>query len=187
MDPMDDRTGRYEPSALVPSRRAETLPDDVVTRRKELMLRYLAEGWSIRHACERAGCTPPTLALYRKDDPAFDDQCLEAIEMGTDALEDTALMRARFGTDKPVFYQGEECGTIREYSDTLLIFLLKARRPEKFSERIRNTLENPDGSAVAFTFNTGGAAPEKIMEARSRDAVEADVIEGAIDITPKLP
>lgn len=147
------------------------------------MLKYLAEGWSVRHACERSGCSAPTLANYRENDPEFDDACQEAIEMGTDALEDTALMRARFGVDKPVFYQGEQCGTIREYSDTLLIFLLKARRPEKFSERIRNTLENPDGSAVAFTFNTGGAAPDKIMEARSREAVEAEVIEGTV----KLP
>jgi hypothetical protein len=34
-----------------------------------------------------------------------------------------------------VFHQGQECGQIREYSDTLLIFMLKARRPEKFKER----------------------------------------------------
>jgi len=183
MHPDDDRSGRYEPRAIVPSARASELPQDVVTRRKETMLKYLAEGWSIRHACEKSGCTPPTLRQYREADPEFDEQCSEAIEMGTDALEDTALMRARFGTDKPVYYQGEECGHIREYSDTLLIFLLKARRPEKFSERIRQTLENPDGSAVQFTFNTGGSAPEKIMEARSRDAVEADVVDGVV----KLP
>lgn len=184
MHPNDDTSNsRYEPRALVPSRRIEELPDDVVTRRKELMLKYLAEGWSVRHSCEKSGCTPPTLTEYRKRDPDFDAACSEAIEMGTDALEDTALMRARFGVDKPVFYQGEECGTIREYSDQLLMFLLKARRPEKFTERMRQTLENPDGSAVHFTFNTGNSAPERIMEARSRDAVEAEVVEGAV----KLP
>jgi hypothetical protein len=33
-----------------------------------------------------------------------------------------------------VYYQGAQCGTIREYSDTLLIFLLKAKRPEEFRE-----------------------------------------------------
>jgi len=30
---------------------------------------------------------------------------------------------------KPVYYQGEQCGEVREYSDTLLIFILKARDP----------------------------------------------------------
>ena len=45
------------------------------------------------------------------------------------------MRRASEGTLKPVFYQGKMCGEIREYSDTLLIFLLKARRPETYRER----------------------------------------------------
>lgn len=124
------------------------------------------------------GCTPPTIRNYREADEKFDELVAEAIEMGTDALEDTALKRARFGVDKPVFYQGEVVGSIREYSDTLLIFLLKARRPEKFTERQRQIHENPDGSAI-FTFDTGNSAPERIVEARSREAetIEATPVE----------
>jgi hypothetical protein len=33
-----------------------------------------------------------------------------------------------------VFHQGREIGAIREYSDTLLVFMLKARRPAKFRD-----------------------------------------------------
>jgi hypothetical protein len=33
--------------------------------------------------------------------------------------------------------------TIREYSDTLLIFLLKAARPEKYRERRHSSVETP--------------------------------------------
>ena len=33
-------------------------------------------------------------------------------------------------------YQGSQVGTVRRYSDTLLIFLLKGRRPEKFKDRV---------------------------------------------------
>ena len=29
-----------------------------------------------------------------------------------------------------MFYQGQPCGTVRKYSNVLLIFLLKATRPE---------------------------------------------------------
>jgi hypothetical protein len=50
-------------------------------------------------------------------------------------LEDEAKRRAHDGIDEPVFYQGEKCGVVRKYSDNLLIFMLKARRREKFSER----------------------------------------------------
>lgn len=38
-----------------------------------------------------------------------------------------------------MFYQGEQCGTIREYSDTLAIFLLKAHKSEKYRERFEHT------------------------------------------------
>jgi hypothetical protein len=180
----DHRERDYTPRALIPSRYAETLPEDVVTRRKEMILQYLAEGWSARHACEMAGCTPPTLRNYRQADPGYDEQVAEAIEMGTDALEDTALKRARFGVDKPVFYQGEVVGSVREYSDTLLIFLLKGRRPEKYTERMRTTLEVGDANAT-FTFDTGNAAPERIVEARNRDAedieISASVPEGPVE------
>ena len=51
------------------------------------------------------------------------------------ALEDEATRRAFDGVDKPVFYQGRRCGRIREYSDTLLMFLLRGAAPEKYREQ----------------------------------------------------
>ena len=39
-----------------------------------------------------------------------------------------------------VFYQGEECGRILRYSDSLMMFLLKAHRPAKFRERMEAVL-----------------------------------------------
>jgi len=35
-----------------------------------------------------------------------------------------------------VSYQGQECGTVRRYSDTLSIFLLKGAMPEKYEDRV---------------------------------------------------
>jgi hypothetical protein len=63
---------------------------------------------------------------------AFDD----AMEEASDVLEAEAWRRAKDGVDEPVFYQGIECGAVRKYSDTLLIFLLKGARPEKYRERV---------------------------------------------------
>ena len=44
--------------------------------------------------------------------------------------------RALEGVEEPVFYKGERVGVIRKYSDSLLILLLMAKRPDQFRERM---------------------------------------------------
>lgn len=66
---------------------------------------------------------------YKK---AFED----AREEAADYLEEEAWRRAVEGVDEPVWYQGMEVGAVRRYSDTLLIVLLKARRPKDFKENV---------------------------------------------------
>src|SRR5579862_8502519 len=51
-------------------------------------------------------------------------------ELG-DVLEAEAIRRANEGTLKPVFYQGSPCGAIREYSDTLMLALLRRFKPKQ--------------------------------------------------------
>src|SRR5258708_1551551 len=60
----------------------------------------------------------------------------DAHEEACDSLEQEARRRATEGVDEPVFYQGKECGTVRRYSDTLLIFLLKGALPSKYKDRV---------------------------------------------------
>jgi len=45
------------------------------------------------------------------------------------------MRRAKDGTLRPVYQGGELVGHIREYSDTLGIFLLKSRRRHIYGER----------------------------------------------------
>ena len=79
----------------------------------------------------------------------------EAIALGTAALEDEAARRAMEGTLRPVFYKGAKVGTVREYSDTLLIFLLKARDPEKYADRVKQELTGKGGGPLqAVSVNT---------------------------------
>lgn len=51
-----------------------------------------------------------------------------------DRLEREAMRRAHEGVRKPVYQGGKRVGFIQEYCDTLLIFLLKGLRPEKYRE-----------------------------------------------------
>ncbi len=69
------------------------------------------------------------------EDLEYADAFDEAKEEAVDVLEMEARRRAVEGIDRPVFYQGKKVGSVRSYSDTLLIFLLKGAMPEKYRER----------------------------------------------------
>jgi len=110
----------------------------------------LAETASVTASCEIAGLARRSVYEWRDQDPAFLDQWEAALELGTDALEDEAVRRASEGTDKPVFYKGQQCGKVREYSDVLLIVMLKARRGDKFRDRAQ--IEH-SGNVTVATVN----------------------------------
>lgn len=94
---------------------------------------------NITAAAKAAGCHP---ARHRNDwakNPEYMAAFLDAQEEANDLLEAEALRRATRGTDRPVFHKGKQCGTIREYSDQLLVILLKANRPTKFRENVNHS------------------------------------------------
>jgi hypothetical protein len=86
-------------------------------------------------AAEAVGIARTTPYEWAKKDKEFATAWEEGKPFAAGILEDEAFRRGHEGTLKPVFYQGEECGVIREYSDTLLIFLLKGLKPDKYRER----------------------------------------------------
>ncbi len=95
---------------------------------------------------------------WRKGDEAFATAWDEALDAGTDALEDEAVRRAHEGVEEPVFYQGEEVARVRKYSDNLLMFLLKGRRPERFRERTE--ISGPGGGPVRVVLSVDLSAGE---------------------------
>ena len=103
---------------------------------QESFLDALAGGDSVTGACLAAGLRRRTAYQWRADDPDFATAWEEAIEAGTDLLEDEARRRAVEGVEHPLMYQGRQVATVRKHSDALLMFLLKARRPEVFRERV---------------------------------------------------
>lgn len=67
--------------------------------------------------------------------PAYAAAFRQAEQRASRTLEDEAVRRASEGLRKPVWYKGKVVGYETEYSDTLLITLLKANNPDKFRER----------------------------------------------------
>jgi hypothetical protein len=106
----------------------------VKEREISLFLEALCEGWSVTHAADRADRHRRRFYDLRDTSEEFAAAWDEAVEAGTQALEDEARRRAVDGWDEPVYQHGELAGTVRKYSDQLLTFLLKGRRPEKYRE-----------------------------------------------------
>lgn len=110
---------------------------DANARKKALWVESLKTTGSPTATARETGLDRCLAYDWRKADPAFAAAWAAALAIGLDALEDEALRRAKEGTLKPVFHAGEECGAVREYSDTLAIFLLKGGKPEKYRDRLQ--------------------------------------------------
>jgi hypothetical protein len=107
---------------------------------KKIFIQWLGSGVSISKAAQLSRFARSSAYKWRSEDKVFAEKWDDAIEDGSDKLEDEAFRRAVTGTDKPVgFYQGAASSIVKSYSDNLLIFLLKARRPSKFGDKIEAT------------------------------------------------
>ena len=90
---------------------------------------------TVTGACKRAGISRATAYLWKEKDKRFSGRWDFAIKAGTDTLEDAAKRRATEGVMEDVYHQGEVVGQRVKYSDTLLMFLLKARDPDRFADK----------------------------------------------------
>jgi hypothetical protein len=139
-------------------------PPDRTKRTAEIedkFLEVLATGASVYKAALAAGIGRRTAYEWREADPEFKARWDEAVDCGVDLMEDEAHRRAVHGVTKPVYYQGEVCGDVQEYSDTLMIFQLKARRPEKYRE---NVDVNHRGNVAVTVVNYAAPVIEGVAE-----------------------
>jgi hypothetical protein len=108
--------------------------------REVKFLEALKTGASVYAAARIAGIGRQTAYDWRNEDDVFAALWEEAVECGTDLMEDEAKRRGMDGYDEPVFYQGQVCGKVRRYSDFLLDKQLRARRKGKYSDRQEQVL-----------------------------------------------
>ena len=142
--PTEEKRGRKTPRTFRTEQHA-----------RDEFLDALRSGLSVTAASFKANLARRTAYDWRAANPEFAAAWDDAIESGTDSLEDEALRRARDGFDKPVYQAGQLVGTVREYSDALMTLLLKGRRPDKFRERL-----SQDHSVGELTFRVVGGLPK---------------------------
>lgn len=107
-----------------------------LAKKKQLFIEAYRRCGVIRYASEATKVQRSLHYKWLECDEAYAQAFAEAQEDAIDAMEKEAFRRAVKGTLKPVFHQGEECGQVREYSDTLLIFLMKGARPHKYRDNV---------------------------------------------------
>lgn len=119
---------------------------------------------NISESCNAVGVgSRTTIYNWQEHDEAFASAFREAEIQSTELLEAEARRRAATGVEEPVFHQGAVVGTVTKYSDTLLIFLLKARAPEKYRERVQMQHADADGRKLPI-----GAVEDYVRDALSR-------------------
>jgi len=133
---------------------------EITEAEKARFLERLAETANVTKSAKSARVGRATVYAHKHADPAFAKAWAEAVELGTDALEDEAIRRGKDGVLKPLVSGGKIVGTVREYSDGLLNTMLKARRPEKFRERTDTTMVG----AFHHTHHGPDAPPRETRE-----------------------
>lgn len=113
---------------------------------------------NISAAARLSDCHRDSHYSWMNDDPDYPDLFEAAMEEAGDYLEAEARRRGFAGVTEPVFYQGVVCGEVRKYSDTLLIFLLKGAKPEKYRERFETVTTGKVEVTVKHDINFYGNA-----------------------------
>ncbi len=165
------------------SESGQILERDRPPRWRAAFLGALRTTGMVSAACRLAGVGRRTVYDHREADPEFAKAWDEALDESADLLVLEARRRAYDGTDEPVVWQGSLSGvwvdpngtvvsadtpgaklvplTVKKYSDALLMFLIKARRPEyRDSFRVQHAGDAQQPVKVEHSGQVGQAGPD---------------------------
>ena len=114
-----------------PERRTKT------DARKSAWLTAFRRELTVTAACTSVGVARSLAYQWRNDDPDFAADWAAAEAEIVDTMERELHRRAVEGVEEPVFQNGRQVGAVRRFSDTLLIFGLKARAPHRYRDNHR--------------------------------------------------
>lgn len=131
---------------------------------RQTFIEALTSTGNVSHAASVVGCNKTTVYNHRKSDPEFAAEWEEALEAGTEALEQEARRRAMGWEEERWTKDGSH--TVHKHSDLLLIFLLKARRPEVYRDNppvhVHQTPQIPDIPRAAISAELRSREGKKV-------------------------
>jgi len=136
----------------MPRASTKTTPEHARAR----FLEVLSQTANISMAARAAAIDRTTPYGWREQDSEFAAKWDQAIEQAIETLEAEAWRRAVEGTKEPIIGRKERdkdgiITYVKRYSDTLLVTLLKAHKPEKYREKVDH--EHRGSIAVEFVNN----------------------------------
>lgn len=149
---------------------------------KAAFLKVIAEKGNLTVAAEVVGVDRTNHYYWLRSDPEYRAAFEDAKASATERLEAEAWRRAAEGVEKPTgWHKGEAGGTVREYSDVLLIFLLKAHNPQKYRDQQPLGAQGPleivvrDETTDGRARQLASAAVPYALEGPVQDAEVVDV------------
>lgn len=148
-------------------------------------------------ACQRVRVSMVFVRQWMKDDKDVAEVITEAERVGAMSLQSAAIKRAVHGVEKGVYYKGDRVDTEIQYSDGLLVTLLKGRLPEIYGPegdgKTGNTFNGPTQiNIMPRADNYADWLRMKDITLERRDALDAaDAAAKAlpapdmIDVTPE--
>jgi hypothetical protein len=124
---------------------AKTLATKMVIskKRKKKFIECLAMNGNVLDSAMAVGYTSTTqLHALRRDDEEFAEAWEDAVQRFVYAMEAEADRRGMHGVYKDVWYKGEVVGQEMVYSDSLLMFRLKALKPDMYNHQNRGANMN---------------------------------------------
>lgn len=109
---------------------------------------------------------------WLKSVPGYPEAFAEAHQKSIEVLEVEARRRAHEGYLEPVFYKGVQVGTVRKFSDNLLMFLLRAAVPHKYRENQKIEVSGVDGEPIRVEV---AAAIAKVYGPTPKNPAACDV------------
>jgi hypothetical protein len=156
------------------------------TTKRVKFLKELATSGNVTHSAATAGLDRKTVYNWYESDVEFAKAWNDALEQAGDILEAEARRRAAHGVDEPIVWQGKVSATwindrgevvaegtpgakqipltVKKYSDTLLIFLLKGAKPAKYRDNVDVT---SGGKPIVTT------SPQVLQDAKAVELMDA--------------
>ena len=118
---------------------------------KELFLQELERLPNVTLAARKARIDRITAYSARKTDPEFALAWDAALDASIQMAEGEVYRRAVHGVLEPVYQGGKKTGSVRRFSDSLLMFMLRAHKPSMYRETTRSEISGPDNTPIKVT------------------------------------
>lgn len=124
------------------------MASDTTIVKHNLFFAELAKHGRPATAARTAQLDRSNMYKLKDSDPVIATRWADALELFADGLEEAAHLRAVEGTDKGVYHQGFLVATEKQYSDSLLLAMLKAKRKREYDAASKIELTGADGGPV---------------------------------------